>query len=108
MMARERERVFALQRFSIQEQDEINGANNADQQKDNQNLNIFSHIYGNNYGGANNAADKKTTIMDDSDDAEYVEPARTSYPEDQGILNNFAARNKPSRVPDGDDDMEFN
>ena len=53
------------------------------------------------------AGDKKTTMIgDSSDEEEYVEPARTSYPEDQGILNSFAARAK-KQSPRDPDDMEF-
>lgn len=102
MMARERERVFALQKFSYQEEAEL--GTNADQQQDNQHTNIYSQFYGANYGAVAAAAATKNTMLDDSSDAEYVEPARTSYPEDQGILNSFAAKNKPKA---DQDDMEF-
>ena len=93
MMARERERVFALQRFSQQE--EAEQGTKTEQQQDNQNNNVYSQFYGANYGAIAAAADNKNTMLDDSSDAEYVEPARTSYPEDQGILNAFAAKQKP-------------
>ena len=46
-------------------------------------------------------------MVEDSSDAEYVEPARTSYPEDQGIAPSFGQKKKPSRSPD-DIEMEFN
>ena len=83
MMARERERVFSLSKFSTLAETE-----NGDQEETH--TNIFSRIYGANEAGY--GTDKKNTqVADDSSDAEYVEPARTSYPEN-GVLNKFGAR----------------
>ena len=101
MMARERERVFGLQKFSIQHDTEMGTA--GDQQETQ--ANIFSRIYGANE--ADYGRDKKNTMLEDSSDAGYVEPARTSYPEDTGILPKFGNKPKPSRNPD-DIEMEFN
>lgn len=48
-------------------------------------------------------------MVEDSSDAEYVEPARTSYPEQAGIMGNFGGAAKPKKGHNTDDiDMEFN
>ena len=103
MMARERERVFSLSRFATQADTE-NGTNDQVETQ----ANIFSRIYGANEADGGYGARNKNTMVEDSSDAEYAEPARTSYPENAGILNQFGSRpNRSGRSPD-DIEMEFN
>ena len=48
--------------------------------------------------------------LDDSDaDADYVEPQRTSYPEDEGIgiVNNFSRVARPKHTRADEIEMEF-
>ena len=53
-------------------------------------------IYGDD--GPSYGKNKKETMVEgDSSDVEYVEPARSSYPEDKGIMGNFGGAARPKR-----------
>ena len=69
-MAKERERVFSLSRFSTMADDE---------QQQESAVNVFSRIYG--APGFGDSAKQPFGGDDDQEDTGYVEPARTSYPE---------------------------
>ena len=100
-MARERERVFSLSKFSTQtDTDEID-----EKAKESAKFsNIFSRIYGETTVQTNASGKRITAKTDDSGD-EYIEPERTSYPQQVGIVGfNQVSRAKPKK---GDTDIEL-
>lgn len=103
MMARERERVFSLSKFATQAETEQGTTDQEETQ-----ANLFSRIYGANENDGGYGRNNKNTMLDDSSDAEYVEPPRTSYPEGTGIMDKFGARPNRSRRSPDDIEMEFN
>ena len=97
VMARERERVFSLSRFTTMAEEEAQEESSA---------NVFSRIYG--PGGG---ADKKPfggvelNEINLEDDTEYIDP-RTSYPEQAGIVG-FDKVQRPVMVNADKYDMDF-
>ena len=95
LMARERERVFSMSKFSTMANEEDEDSNTQMTRAE-----VFNRIY-----AANDipSARGMGTIEDDSVDEEYVEPERTSYPTNQGIVN-FGQVPRPNRFAN---DMQF-
>ena len=101
-MARQRERVFSMSQFQTQAELDIEM-----EKKPHDYTNIFSQAFGNIYGD-NNA----TRGKGDDDDVEhaYVEPARSNYPEDVGIVGSFGQVKREQKIDKDDPDeikMEF-
>ena len=93
-MARERDRVFSLSKFQTQAEHEQESLEAA-KEKERKNA-FYNRIYG-------AGEDNKKTYVEDSSEAEYLEPERTSYPVNEGITNNFGKFAKLNNA----DDMEF-
>lgn len=71
IMARERQRVFSLSKFSTQ-------ASLDDPEEDTKDRVTYSNVFSRIYG--EQAVGKAGATADDSSDIEYIEPERTSYP----------------------------
>jgi len=98
LMARERERVFSLSKFSTQ-------ASMDETEPNEGGSGTFSNIFSRIYGDANvdPKANGKRRTADDDSEVDYVEPERTSYPQQAGIVG-FG---QVPRAKKGDMDLEM-
>ena len=104
-MARERERVFSMSKFSTHV---------ATEQDEQMRANPYGRIYG-DYGAeskhVNAFVEAAGGMYNDSDSEEdqYIEPPRESYPEDRGIVAfaEVARESRRQRRDPNDIEMEF-
>ena len=103
ILARERQRVFSLSKFSSQSTLDDPDEENKDKVTYS---NVFSRIYGEASVSPRRTGKNGATAVDSSD-AEYVEPERTSYPVQAGVANNFKDFARPPKRMTGDMDFEM-